>query len=588
MTTIDLASVESRTRFMQISPKMGCSPDQVFKMKPLPHNTMSPSIILKGAIDRITPLSHVVASAVPTVAKVSSIAGASIDKEVGLEYESKIYNETNRLVKAYVTPHVLVAYGAMRCPGILDVYFQRLQKVILDNGIVDEFEEWRSGFTDDLDNRSKDPPSRESWVQDIKSYFPKDGVDDLAWAEFGVRSGYFETREDRLPPPPPPGPPPPPEKLALERYMRAWHRERTFWRAKRVVRKYPNTALITYFEQASGKTLDDALMTLNRTEFLQVLQQLVYTVVCFTDIGLVHNDLHHNNVFVDKLAKPTTFVYFIDNNKFIILPGVEWFARIFDYDYGTMPSRYGINPHVAPSGSLCENIGVCSYFNPKFDLYTLMGTLYRYRSRFPKDIKKIIKGLFKIASPKNIDPSWMPFLARFCHRDGVPPEGSKAWRLEHPDLASELDRKYQEEWRAEQLKFFETRLIRYRQRVADAEDALRRGVSPVRNKAELLDASDGVKRFQAEIADLSMQIPPYRPDVDDPRKCRPGYIPTDEEVLHPLDFLIKIASAEGTLHELSSVAPDVLAIVKEAVSARRVFTRKTVDRTRLIRTVMSM
>ncbi len=437
--------------------------------------------------------------------------------------------------------------------------------------------------------------SRVFWRNYLAKHFPKDGVDDLAWTEFGVRSKYFDLKE-RKPLPPPPGAPAPPEpvvpaeRATWKNIVLPW----VVWRNTRVSRKYRDTALITYFEQASGKTLGEALETLDRTEFIQVLLQLVYTILCFVDIGLVHNDLHQANVFVDELPSPTTFVYFINNNKFIVLSGAKWFARIFDFDYGTMPNKYGINPHVAPSGSLCENIGVCSYFNPKFDLYTLMGILYVYSSTsssyvsIPKKMEALIKNLFKIASPKNMNPTWMPFRARFCHHTEPSPEGGRVWRLEHPDLALEFDRKYREKWRAEQLEFYEERLMKARQKVAEAEDALRRGVSPVRNQASLQKATDNVIRYQDEIADLPTQRPPYHPETPDPRKCKPGYIPTDEEVLHPLDFLIKIASAEGTLHELKSVKPDVLAVVKDAVSARRVFTRKTIDRNRLIRTVMSM
>ncbi len=455
MTTIDLASVESRTRFMQISPEMGCAPHQVFKMIVLPHTTKSLSIVVKGVIDLMSSDSYI---KVPTVAKIGS--------NDGVVYEANVYHDTNNLVKEYVTPHILVAYGVMRCPGILDFIYQRFSRIIEGNRLQRFFDGWLQEFKNErLD------AANGKWKKFIP-YLPKDGINDKAWVELIVKSGYLSTREF-------------------------------------------NPAVM-YYEQASGVNFDDVIGKLDTTSFMHILQQLVYTVLCFCDIELVHNDLHSKNVFVDELVTPTTFVYFISDSTFIVLSRVRWFARIFDFDVATMPSKYGVNTSIA---WMCENYGVCSNFNPKFDLYTLMGVLVGYSTRtrdFPEDLKELINRLFRIVSPANVDPFGMRYPARFCHFSQPPAVGTDEWSRLNPDQERPKGR------------------------------------------------------------------------VKDTRKCDPTYIPTDEEVLHPLDFLIKIASAEGTLHELSSVTPDVLAVVKEAVSARRVFTRKTIDGTRLIRTVMSM
>ena len=42
-----------------------------------------------------------------------------------------------------------------------------------------------------------------------------------------------------------------------------------------------------------------------------ILFQILYTVLCFTDVSLRHNDLHFGNIFVNSLNSKLKNVYWI-------------------------------------------------------------------------------------------------------------------------------------------------------------------------------------------------------------------------------------------------------------------------------------
>ncbi len=534
MTAIDLASVESRTRFMNISSEMGCDQTQIYHMKPLSHNTMSPSLVAKGRID-------VKNYSVPVIAKVSSVAGSK-RTESGLLYEADIYRQTNRLVKRYITPHVIAAYGILRCRDLLTLVSQRFGEVIKIPGVMDAYRTY-------VDPDGKDKKGV-VWDTKIKPHLPADGIDYRAWIDFAVRSRYFGIGDDPF--------------------------------------RHKHDATVMYFEVASGVTLDRFLheYITKGDQLLIILQQIVYTIVCFVDIGLVHNDMHSNNVFVDKLPTPTQFVYFINNDEFIVLT-IEWFARVFDFDLSAMPEKYGTNPAVEESGDLCTYYGVCDRFNPKFDLFTLMGTVWV--NTYPKSIRKVVDTVYSMAVPSFISPRRTPFLARFCHWTGVP-KGKTREALDSYKMA--FEKEYLEDWKAQkQTKYdYLIKIAKQFQDIIHTLDIPYQSRSDKERvqlaKANLVGINARLRRLDEETKAGPDYIP--KPGFDPTRRCDPDYVPTDDEVEHPLDFLIQLAKMAGTYHELSSVTPDVLATVKGAISARRVFTRVNVDRTNVIRTVMSM
>ena len=47
-----------------------------------------------------------------------------------------------------------------------------------------------------------------------------------------------------------------------------------------------------------------------------ILFQILYTISCFNDISLRHNDLHFNNIFVDTLDSQLINVYWISEMEY--------------------------------------------------------------------------------------------------------------------------------------------------------------------------------------------------------------------------------------------------------------------------------
>lgn len=92
-------------------------------------------------------------------------------------------------------------------------------------------------------------------------------------------------------------------------------------------------------------TLDEFLTSIDQIydganfedDLQAIMVQIAYTLECFKRIGLVHNDLHSGNIFIEKLDQPTNFNYVItdgaDPNYIKNINVVtRYFVRIFDFD----------------------------------------------------------------------------------------------------------------------------------------------------------------------------------------------------------------------------------------------------------------
>ncbi|XWV26630.1 hypothetical protein QJ857_gp0431 [Tupanvirus soda lake] len=86
-------------------------------------------------------------------------------------------------------------------------------------------------------------------------------------------------------------------------------------------------------EQNIAKIDDDSFVF----NFYAIIIQIAYTLECFYRIGLVHNDLHTGNVFVEYLPAPVNFKYILTDDSGeriikIINIRTRYFVRIFDFD----------------------------------------------------------------------------------------------------------------------------------------------------------------------------------------------------------------------------------------------------------------
>ena len=69
-------------------------------------------------------------------------------------------------------------------------------------------------------------------------------------------------------------------------------------------------------------------------DVLTVFFQLLYTVLCFSNIGLRHNDLHSKNIFIEDIGEPVK-LYFNVNGTYIELT-TRYIPKIYDFDRGAI------------------------------------------------------------------------------------------------------------------------------------------------------------------------------------------------------------------------------------------------------------
>jgi hypothetical protein len=65
-----------------------------------------------------------------------------------------------------------------------------------------------------------------------------------------------------------------------------------------------------------------------------LLFQVAYTLMCFKDVGLMHNDLHSGNVFVTLLPRSVERTYMISKRRSVTVRS-RVFVQIFDFDFAS-------------------------------------------------------------------------------------------------------------------------------------------------------------------------------------------------------------------------------------------------------------
>lgn len=118
-------------------------------------------------------------------------------------------------------------------------------------------------------------------------------------------------------------------------------------------------------------------------EILAVIFQVLYTLVCFANIGLSHNDLHPGNIFIEDFGKEITLYFQRSDNKYIKLV-TRYIPKIYDFDRGSI-----VHPAVPINLGLdkdyCKEYGTCNYANEKFDMYQFISTLHMFLLRRDKE-----------------------------------------------------------------------------------------------------------------------------------------------------------------------------------------------------------
>jgi len=120
---------------------------------------------------------------------------------------------------------------------------------------------------------------------------------------------------------------------------------------------------------------EDGIIKRSEQDILGVIFQILYTLVCFYNIGLVHNDLHFDNIFIEDMERPITMFFMRGDDKFIQLT-TRYIPKIYDFDRGSIIHK-GVPLNLEIDKDYCKNYGTCNFFNAKFDsFYFITELLY--------------------------------------------------------------------------------------------------------------------------------------------------------------------------------------------------------------------
>ena len=110
--------------------------------------------------------------------------------------------------------------------------------------------------------------------------------------------------------------------------------------------KFDKTKLnVLILEKGKGQKFEEWLKEPHtELSWKTVLFQIVWTLQVFSEYGLIHNDLHSENIFIEKLEEPIWGIYFLNEKDYFVLP-INYFVKIYDFDRSSVkkPKESPIN-----------------------------------------------------------------------------------------------------------------------------------------------------------------------------------------------------------------------------------------------------
>lgn len=161
---------------------------------------------------------------------------------------------------------------------------------------------------------------------------------------------------------------------------------------------------VLLLERGRGSSLEEwagADVPRSPDEWRSVLWQLLYTLVCFRDVGLRHNDLHPGNVWIDTDLTPQTFIYFVDPRTYYAVPLVRGtMARVYDFDQATAPESELQGAPGAPRNTTVSAEFLRESGGPSndFDVFTLLSALWVEPEWLPDEMRAAVLRWFRGSS----------------------------------------------------------------------------------------------------------------------------------------------------------------------------------------------
>lgn len=172
-----------------------------------------------------------------------------------------------------------------------------------------------------------------------------------------------------------------------------------------------NTLYMLFTEKSEGKSLRDLLMNtpIDIPLLKTILYALIWSIMCFEDVKLLHDDLHLGNIFIEKLKSPKKFTYeLMVNGKKVLYEYIsDANPKIYDFDYATKESSpYNeceiINRDI--DRWHCRRIGVCKEFRKYIDLFKILNEIRIYIHKYNANKHlKIFYNSFIVEGFKNKD-----------------------------------------------------------------------------------------------------------------------------------------------------------------------------------------
>ena len=122
-------------------------------------------------------------------------------------------------------------------------------------------------------------------------------------------------------------------------------------------------------------TLYKSMHNFTPETFMPIFFQIVYSLAVMDHFGIVHNDLHENNIFVQRLSKPITMSFHVDGK--ILQISTKFIIKFFDWDRAYVEA-------LGPNKFLEFNSSIRTHqFNKKRtkqDFYQILCFLQQYRN----------------------------------------------------------------------------------------------------------------------------------------------------------------------------------------------------------------
>lgn len=158
----------------------------------------------------------------------------------------------------------------------------------------------------------------------------------------------------------------------------------------------PDHPLITVIYKSQGTTLYDMVVKKRVSEgaLFVILFQIIYTLYCFQNVLLSHNDLHAGNVFIDVFPALRVFRYTFLDKDIKIKTRIN--SLIYDFDRASV-YHPAVERNLVLDEEFCEEYKQCNYPYSKQDLQSILAFVVKLETKYPivyKWVKAVTKSEF--------------------------------------------------------------------------------------------------------------------------------------------------------------------------------------------------